>query len=237
MTVEMLPNRSIGRAISSQIVRRSVEAVHSAGQPTLCLKTAAKYTERIGRLSTAFSRRRLRRLESVHTGRPPSAASADRIPQPPPCASRSPAGTGSLPSAHLEELLPLTQRRRRAHRSQRILPGAALQPLAPHTPVRRMPSVQKARTSGAQSAPYRRSPLSVASTPDLVRAMTAPRMSTGAPRLSSQAATSTKSSPARSTTVLSMCAPVSNMNRRPTSPGPAAICPWSGVSSSARPLR
>ena len=58
-------------------------------------------------------------------------------------------------------------------------------------------------------------PFIVTSAPEARRAMTTPRISTGRPSSSSHAATSAISSPARSVTVLSMCAPVSNRKPPP----------------------
>ena len=64
----------------------------------------------------------------------------------------------------------------------------------------------------------------VTSAPDPSRPMMTARVSTGEPSFSSHAATSLKPSPARSATVLSMCAPVSNRK-----PPPDCLTSWRHV--------
>src|SRR5215212_679937 len=79
--------------------------------------------------------------------------------------------------------------------------------------------VQKTLTSDDQVWIVSPQPCKVTNAPDASRPITTPMMSTGRDLLSSQAATSTKSSPARSQTELSICAPVSNMKPPPAIAG------------------
>ena len=78
-----------------------------------------------------------------------------------------------------------------------------------------MPRSQNTRMSEPIDGMARPQPFIVISAPDPSLAITAPRMSTAEPSSSSHAATSVTSSPARSATVLSMWAPVSNMKPPP----------------------
>ncbi len=88
-----------------------------------------------------------------------------------------------------------------------------------------MPCWQKTRTSDEHDLIASPQPFKVTKAPERVRAITVPRISTGVPRLSSQAATSTKSSPTKSVTVLSMWAPVSNRKPPPAITGSCRQAP------------
>ncbi len=96
---------------------------------------------------------------------------------------------------------------------------------SPHTPVSNVPRSQITRTSLPMSCVLPMA-LSVILTFDAVRPMTTLWMSTGASQLSINAATSDTDSPNKSATVLSKCAPVSNIK-----PPPLILGCWRHVPS------
>ena len=94
-------------------------------------------------------------------------------------------------------------------------PDRWISSVSPQIPVRRIAPVVKTRMSEWHDGIALPQAFIVTRAPDARRPMTAARMSTGRPSSSSQAATSAKSSPARSATVFSMWAPVSNRKPPP----------------------
>src|SRR3954469_5371649 len=100
---------------------------------------------------------------------------------------------------------------------------------SPQMPVRSVAPSQKTQISEPIGGTARPQPFMVTSGPDGRGALTTPRTSTGTPSFSSHAVSSATSSPAMSTTLLSMWAPVSNRK-----PPPAIAGSWRHVPSVPR---
>ena len=105
---------------------------------------------------------------------------------------------------------------------------------SPQIPVRRIAFVVNTRISESHDGMALPHAFMVTSAPDARRPMTTARMSTGRPSSSSQAATWANSSPARSATVLSMWAPVSNRKPPPDSAGSCRQVPSVCVAQSCQ---